>query len=148
MKAARGFTLLEVLVALTVIAFALGSIIKVTGSGAANASYLRDKTFAHWVAANHLAQIQTKDNPWPSKGKDDGEMEMAGREWFWTTQVSDTPDPDMRRIEIKVRMDDDEDLPAVSTLTGFIVKPPPRGAGGTRLPSPPATGPGDGEDLP
>lgn len=148
MKSARGFTLLEVLVALTVIAFALGSIIKVAGSGAANASYLRDKTFAHWVAANHLAQMQTKDNPWPSRGDDDGKMEMAGREWFWTTEVLDTPDPDMRRVEIKVRMDDDEDLPAVSTLTGFIVKPPARGAGGTRLSGPAAPGTGDGGDPP
>ena len=58
MKTLRGFTLLEVLVALAVIAIALASIIKAVGTGAANASYLRDKTFAHWVAANRLAQMQ------------------------------------------------------------------------------------------
>lgn len=123
MNAARGFTLLEVLVALVVIALALASIIKVVGSGAANAAYLRDKTFAHWVAANRLAQIQTKDNLWPSRGKDDGETTMAGREWFWATEVSDTPDPEMRRIDIEVRLDDDEDTPPVTLLTGFIAKP-------------------------
>jgi general secretion pathway protein I len=123
MKAKRGFTLLEVLVALAVIALALGSIIKVVGSGAANAAYLRDKTFAHWVAANQLALMETKENLWPSKGKNDGKAEMAGREWFWTTQVADTPDSDMRRIEISVRLDDDEDIPPVTLLTGFIAKP-------------------------
>lgn len=121
---ARGFTLLEVLVALTVIALALGSIIKVVGSGAANASYLRDKTFAHWIAANRLAQMQTKINPWPSKGGDEGTAEMAGREWFWTSEVLDTPNPEIRKVNIMVRMEDDEDVSPVSTLTGFFTKPP------------------------
>jgi general secretion pathway protein I len=122
MSKARGFTLLEVLVALTVIAFALGSIIKVAGSSAANASYLRDKTLAHWVAANRLADMQTKDNPWPTKGGDEGTVEMAGREWFWTTEVLDTPDSEMRRVNVSVRLEDDEDVPPVSILTGFITK--------------------------
>ncbi len=131
MNQARGFTLLEVLVALTVIALALGSIIKVTGAGAANASYLRDKTLAHWVAANRLAQMQIKDNPWPTKGGDEGTVEMAGREWFWTTEVLDTPDPEMRRVNINVRLEDDEDAPPVSILTGFIIKPPRNTPAGT-----------------
>lgn len=131
MSKARGFTLLEVLVALAVIAFALGSIIKVTGSSAANASYLRDKTLAHWVAANRLAQMQTKNNPWPTKGGDEGAVEMAGREWFWMTEVLDTPDPEMRRVNINVRLEDDEDVPPVSILTGFISKPPSNTLAGT-----------------
>ena len=131
MNQARGFTLLEVLVALTVIALALGSIIKVTGAGAANASYLRDKTLAHWIAANRLAQMQIKDNPWPTKGGDEGTVEMAGREWFWTTEVLDTPDPEMRRVNINVRLEDDEDAPPVSILTGFITKPPSNTPAGT-----------------
>jgi general secretion pathway protein I len=123
MSRTRGFTLLEVLVALAVIAFALASLIKVTGGGAANAAYLRDKTFAHWVAENRLAQMSTRKNFWPSTGTDDGEMEMAGREWFWTTRVKDTPDRDMRRIDVEVRLEDDEDLAPVAMLTGFAARP-------------------------
>lgn len=138
MSKARGFTLLEVLVALTVIAFALGSIIKVTGSSAANAGYLRDKTLAHWVAANHLAQMQTKDNPWPTKGGDEGTVEMAGREWFWTTEVLDTPDREMRRVNVSVRLEDDEDVPPVSILTGFITKPTSNTSVVSQPASPPA----------
>ncbi len=138
MSKARGFTLLEVLVALTVIAFALGSIIKVAGSSAANASYLRDKTFAHWVAANHLAEMQTKDNPWPTKGGDEGTVEMAGREWFWTTEVLDTPDPEMRRVNVSVRLEADEDVPPVSILTGFITKPTSNASVVSQPASPPA----------
>ncbi|MGH8504246.1 MAG: type II secretion system minor pseudopilin GspI [Gammaproteobacteria bacterium] len=120
---ARGFTLLEVLVALAIIAFALAALVRVTGSGAANASYLRDKTFAHWVAENRLAELRTRDNFWPSTGNDDGEAEMAGREWFWTTRVINTPEPEMRRIEVEVRLEDDDDISPVTVLTGFVAKP-------------------------
>jgi general secretion pathway protein I len=126
MNAARGFTLLEVLVALAVIAFALASLVKVAGSGAANAADLRDKTFAHWAASNRLAQMQSKDNVWPPIGTDKGETKMAGREWFWATRVAKTPDPEMRRIEIEVRMEDDEDVAPIAVLTGFVAKPPSR----------------------
>jgi general secretion pathway protein I len=124
----RGFTLLEVLVALVVIAFALTSLVKVTGTGAANASYLRDKTFAHWIALNRLTELQAKERYWPSKGVDDGKEEMAGREWFWASEVKDTPDPDMRRVDIAVRLDDDEDVPPLTVLTGFLARPPTKDA--------------------
>jgi general secretion pathway protein I len=124
MKNGRGFTLLEVLVALAVIAFALASLIKVTGSGAANAAYLRDKTFGHWVAQNRLAQMQAKNRFWPSTGTDDGEVEMAERDWFWTTIVKNTPDSEMRRIDVEVRLEDDEDLAPLAILSGFVTKPP------------------------
>jgi general secretion pathway protein I len=123
MRRVRGFTLLEVLVALAVIAFALASLVKVTGGGAANAAYLRDKTFAHWVAENRLAQMSTRKNFWPATGADDGEMEIAGREWFWTTQVKKTPDRDMRRIDVEVRLEDDEDLAPIAVLSGFVARP-------------------------
>ena len=48
----RGFTLIEVLVATAIIAIALGAIIHSASLGVANLTYLRDKTFAHWVAAS------------------------------------------------------------------------------------------------
>jgi len=123
MNTTRGFTLLEVLVALAIIAYALAALIRVTGTGAANASYLRDKTFAHWVAENHLAEMRTRDGYWPATGLDGGDVEMAGREWFWTTRVINTPEPEMRRIDVEVRLDDDQDVSPISTLTGFVARP-------------------------
>ncbi|MDQ3796917.1 MAG: type II secretion system minor pseudopilin GspI [Pseudomonadota bacterium] len=123
MKTVRGFTLLEVLVALAVIAIALASIIKVVGTGASNAGYLRDKTFAHWIAANRLAQMQIRNNAWPTLGTEDGKAKIAGRQWYWRTVTKNTPEPDMRRVDIEVRMEDDDDVPPLTTLTGFIAKP-------------------------
>lgn len=148
MNTQRGFTLLEVLVALAIIAFALSALIRVTGTGAANASYLRDRTFAQWVAENRLAELRTRDGFWPATGKDDGEVEMAGREWFWTTRVIKTPEPEMRRIDVEVRLEDDEDIAPVGILTGFVARPQRGDAAG--LSSTGATGgtnseTGDGE---
>ena len=63
----RGFTLLEVLVALAVVAIALGAGIKAAGSNIDNAAYLRDRTLAHWVAMNKLAEMETMKK-FPSPG--------------------------------------------------------------------------------
>ncbi|MBA2491774.1 MAG: type II secretion system minor pseudopilin GspI [Gammaproteobacteria bacterium] len=148
MNTQRGFTLLEVLVALAIIAYALAALIRVTGTGVANASYLRDRTFAHWVAENHLAEMRTRDGFWPATGKDDGDVEMAGRQWFWTTRVTSTPESQMRRIDVEVRLDDDEEVSPISILTGFVARPQRGDAPGLTPPTAPGSsggGTGDGE---
>jgi general secretion pathway protein I len=98
----RGFTLLEVLVALAIIAIAMGALIKGGASNASNAAYLRDKTIAHWVAMNKVAEAQLEQS-FPSASTTQGKVEMAGGQWQWTARVSDTPEPDMRRIDVEVR---------------------------------------------
>jgi general secretion pathway protein I len=119
-----GFTLIEVLVALMVIAFALAAAIKTTGTIVVNSVYLQDKTFAHWVAMNRLAEIQVENN-WPPVGKKNGEEEMAGREWQWRTEVKETPgrDRDMRRIDIWVTPAGADEESSVAMLTGFVKRP-------------------------
>ena len=52
MKTNDGFTLLEVLVALAILAISLAVLLKISAQNANNAAYLRDKTFAHWIALN------------------------------------------------------------------------------------------------
>lgn len=116
-----GFTLIEVLVATAVIAIALAAIIRSTGLNVANAAYLRDKTFAHWVAMNQMADLQIK-RTYPPIGKKSGREEMAGRDWFWTREVKQSPDKDIRRVEIRVRMEEKKDGPALTELTGFFTR--------------------------
>ena len=117
----QGFTLLEVLVALAILAIALSAAIKVSTANVENASYLRDRTLAHWVAMNILTEIQIKE-VWPSLGKKTGTTMMAEREWFWIMETSDTIDKELRRVEIKVfHKKDDEN--ALSLLVGFIPLP-------------------------
>jgi general secretion pathway protein I len=112
-----GFTLLEVLVALAVVAIALGAIIKVTAESANSTAYLRDRTLASWVALNQINQLLLNPD-WP---KDDsaksGKAEMADREWRWELRVSETSDKDLRRLEVTVRSRDGAE--PLATLIAF-----------------------------
>lgn len=115
-----GFTLLEVLVALAVVAIALGAIIKATGETARNTAYLRDKTFAEWVALNRLAELQATGE-WPPTGTRSGEEEMGGAIWAWTRIVAESGQPGVRRVEVEVGRDGGSSEPLV-TVTGFVVE--------------------------
>lgn len=126
----HGFTLLEVLIAMTVLALSLGAAINAASKYTVNQSYLRDRTFAEWVARNQLVTVQL-EGQWPSIGQQKGEAQLpqggakgGGREWRWVMQVSQTPEEDLRRLDIDVypaSADDDADPSA--SLSGFIGKP-------------------------
>jgi general secretion pathway protein I len=115
-----GFTLVEILVALAVIAIALAAIMHNFNQGIDTTVALRDRTVALWVAQNRLA-IHYATDTWPSPTTTDGVTEMAGRNWYWREQVSSTPDPDVRRIEITVNTKSGNDY--ISRLIGFLGKP-------------------------
>lgn len=125
-----GFTLLEVLIALVVLALSLGAVIQAAGDFTVNQAYLRDRTLAEWVARNRLATLLLGDE-WPSIGRKKGEEEMPlgtsdtdGRAWRWELQVSETPEDDLRRLEISVYpLRDGDDAEPLATLTGFMAKP-------------------------
>lgn len=97
----QGFTLIEVLAAVAVLALALGACIAGASQYAANASYLRDKAVASWVARNKLVELHLAQ-AWPELGKSDGIEQMAGREWRWRVEVLETPDDKVRRVDVYV----------------------------------------------
>jgi general secretion pathway protein I len=97
----HGFTLIEVLAAVAVLALALGASITGASQYAANAAYLRDKAIASWVARNRLVELHLAP-AWPETGKSDGTEEMAGREWHWRMEVKETPDDKVRRVDVYV----------------------------------------------
>lgn len=113
----RGFTLLEVLVALAVLALALGALVHAGAEQAASLDHLRSRTLAHWVAANELAEARLASN-WPEPGERRGTTRMGRAEWHWVMTVSDTEDPDVRRLEVAVRAAPGDPDPVV-TLAGF-----------------------------
>jgi general secretion pathway protein I len=116
-----GFTLLEVVVALAVLATALAAAVQAASVHVDTAGHLRDKTFAHWVGMNVVVEMQSLDE-WPETGSENGSTLLAGREWFWTRYVSETPDEDMRRLEVEVRTDPDHEY-AIARLTAFLGRP-------------------------
>jgi len=96
-----GFTLLEVLVAVAVLALALTAIISGGSSAARAASLMRDKTLALWVAHNRLAEIDLQTT-WVQVGSSSDDVQMGGEDWTWHANVSGTQDPTLRRIDIFV----------------------------------------------
>ena len=119
----QGFTLLEVIVALAVIAFALAAAVSAVSGNTRNAAGLQQRTYAHWVAMNKMAELHVS-RQWPSTKTTKGSALMARHEWFWSMKVSKTPDGEdmIRRVDVMVRPNEDDET-ALVTLTGFVGKP-------------------------
>jgi general secretion pathway protein I len=117
----RGFTLIEVLVALAVLALGLTAVIGAAGSSTRLDSELRDRTFADWVAMNELTSLRLAANA-PASGTLDGDADMAGSKWHWKATFSDTADPNLLRIDVAVAPADKPD-DALETVSGFMGKP-------------------------
>jgi len=98
----RGFTLIEVLVALLIVAFGMGAVLTALTSAADNTLRLREKTFAEWVGFNQLASIRLKGAP-PAIGSQAGEVDFAGMRWHWQQTVAAMDLPGLMRITIQVR---------------------------------------------
>jgi len=118
MKKQRAFTLLEVLVALAILAIALSAAIQTSTVTIENTRYLRDKTLAHWVAMNVVTEIQVRGE-WLTIGEKTGSALMAEREWFWKLHIFETMDKRLRRLEIQVYEDRDFKK-SLTVLTAFI----------------------------
>lgn len=116
-----GFTLLEILVALAILAIALGAITKMASDQAINTAHLRDKTLAHWVGMNKIAELHLTAK-WLAKGKKQGDEEMGMHEWHWVRTVSNTPDERVRKVEIAVFRDKQDERP-ITSLTSFLSQP-------------------------
>ena len=125
-RSASGFTLIEVVVALLVVSLGMLGVIQAVSQTASNSGYLRDKTLAHWVGMNRLTEVRLQKSA-PSIDKSSDEVEMGGRRWKWTMDVTQTPVETIRRIDITVRPEDSPEGTKLATVTGFYgtaVAPP------------------------
>lgn len=111
----KAFTLLEVLVALAVLAIGLGTVIKVAGTQTTQLAYLKDKTLALWVANNKVNEIQL--GKWPGVGNSSGHEFMANQEWRWKLKVSNTEDKDLRRLDVEVNRVDEKGEPIIRFIS-------------------------------
>jgi general secretion pathway protein I len=100
-KRSRGFTLVEVLVALMIIAMALAALMIAVSGTARNSGYLRDKTLAQWIALNRLTEVRLNLNKF-GQNTDTGELDFASRTWHYDTRYFDTTFPDMKRVVVRV----------------------------------------------
>lgn len=126
----RGFTLIEVLVALAIVAIGMAAVLEAVGSSADTATYLREKTLAEWIACNQVALARLQAQP-PAKGSSDGELDYAGRHWRWHQEVTDGELlPGIERIDVTVQEADTpqgKDAPwigSASAVIGDAIAPP------------------------
>jgi len=116
-----GFTLIEVLVAMTILAVGVTALVSATGASAFRADYLRNREYARWVAANHLTEIQVVP-AWPELGTRNTEVELGGRTWYVRTRTQRVDDPDLRRVDVEARLDESSDK-FLYTVAGFVGNP-------------------------
>ena len=105
-RRARGFTLIEVLVALAIVVIGMATVMGALSSSANSVSYLRDRTFAQWVALNQIANVRLSaslSHQQPATGDSDGDSDFAGRSWHWKQVIEATEIPGMVRIDVSVR---------------------------------------------
>ena len=112
-----GFTLIEVLVALVIVAIALGAGIKAAGALANNAERLAEVSSAQWCAENLLTELRLTQQ-FPDIGETPFACEQLGRSYSGKLKVSPTPNPLFRRVEASVANDQGQPVLGLSTIMG------------------------------
>lgn len=114
-KPYMGFTLIELIVALAVLAIGMTAALHATTQAGHAGSFLKQRTIAHWVASNHAAELSI-NREWPRPGISTGTETMAGQTWHWETEVESTEIPELRLVTIKVTLDGEEKASLVTFL--------------------------------
>ncbi len=120
----RGFTLIEVMVALTIVALSLTAIGASTNQMIDAANTMRERTYASWVAQNKITELRLA-NEEPEASSTSGEVDFANVTWEWRAVVSESGVEDFYRVDVSVSLaGSDYDI---RTVTGFIGRPVPVG---------------------
>jgi general secretion pathway protein I len=118
--AAGGFTLIEILVALFVLAIALVATARSLGAATDTTAALRDRALARWVAEDQLTNLELQ-RAWPALDVKEGDAEMGGRAFRWSQETTPTPVARMRRVEVSVFLPGTKS--ALVRLSGFLEQP-------------------------
>jgi len=117
-RSSKGFTLIELMVALAVLAIGMTAVLHSTSQAAHAGTFLKQKTIAHWVASNRAAELSI-NREWPNPGVIKGTERMADQTWQLETEVQETQVPELKLVTIRVSLDGEEK----ASLVTFLEKP-------------------------
>ena len=120
-KANKGFTLIEVMLAIAIFAIAGVALMGATHNNLSNLSHIEQKAIAQWVASNQLV-ASSLETTWPPKNNKRGDVELAGTKWFWLQRVEKTADANMQQVTIEVRALEKDKNP-IAMLVTYLAKP-------------------------
>lgn len=116
----KGFTLIEVMVALSIVALSLTAVAASMVQMIDAANTMRDRTYASWIAQNKITEIRLAADS-PEVSASSGEVDYANTTWEWRAVVSDTGVEDLFRIDVSVTLAGSEDI--IRSVTGFVGLP-------------------------
>jgi general secretion pathway protein I len=121
----RGFTLLEAMVALVIVALGMMAVNTQLNRYVVAAAYVEQKTLASWIASNKLTELSVGAT-WPEVGKSDEDVEFAGQKWRCSIEVQETDVKNLHRVDVSVSLAAEPDR-VVHKVTGLIEPPAPPG---------------------
>jgi general secretion pathway protein I len=117
---AGGFTLVEVLVALMIVAVGLTALMVAVNGTARTSGFLRDKSLAQWIALNRLAEVRLNVVKF-GQNTDTGELDFGNRKWHYDTRYFDTSIASMKRVVVRVYLGDAKTKGnAIAQAVGFL----------------------------
>lgn len=117
----HGFTLVEVLLALAVIAISLTALLRATAQNIENTDRIKDKTISHWVAMQGVSMIQLNLVQVQQSQESTHATTLLGKKWFWRTKVSNTPITNLKQLTISTSLNDSG--PFREELSAFWYQP-------------------------
>ena len=123
MARVRGFTLVEVMVAMGIVALVVPALLFSLSQQIDGTAHMRDRSLAQVVAANRLAELRLalrSGSVRTLRGDLRGSDEMLDRQWFWRIQSSTTEVPDFSRVELQVRLVEEESAAPLYTLVAYL----------------------------
>lgn len=116
-----GFTLVEVLVAMTIVAVSLLAALRVATQGTNHVGELQARLFAGWVAADRLAEQHARGD-WLPIGELTGVQREGHLDLGWREEVSTTPNAAFRRVDVYV-FEPTQPTHSLAHVVGFVVNP-------------------------
>ena len=121
----RGFTLLEAMVALVIVALGMMAVNGQLNRYVVAANFVEEKTLASWIGTNEITALSVGPT-WPPVGTSDQDVEFAQRKWRCHIVVTETDVMNLHRVDVSVSLKDKPER-VIDKVSGLVEPPAPAG---------------------